>query len=76
MNSLPKTVARHRRDCDLNPGCTSVQHANHSATKPPQLANMFGKLSQPEAIFGLKMRRIAMTSRSRRLTFHAAVDRT
>jgi len=32
VNSLPKTVTRQRRDCDLNPGPT---HANHSATEPP-----------------------------------------
>ena len=23
VNSLPKTVPRHRRDCDLNPGLTT-----------------------------------------------------
>ena len=33
MNSLPKTVNRQRRGCDLNPGRTA--HANHSATEPP-----------------------------------------
>ena len=37
VNSLPKTVTRQRRDCDLNPGPSAprVQHANHSATEPP-----------------------------------------
>ena len=30
VNSLPKTVTRQRRGCDLIP----VQHANHSATEP------------------------------------------
>ena len=37
VNSLPKTVTRQRRGCDLNPGpfCAWVQHANHSATEPP-----------------------------------------
>ena len=30
MNSLPKTVTRQRRGCDLNPGAS-----NHSATEPP-----------------------------------------
>jgi len=30
VNSLPKTVTRQRRSCDLIP----VQHANHSATEP------------------------------------------
>jgi len=33
VNSLPKTVTRQRRDCDLNPGPSA--HDNHSATKPP-----------------------------------------
>jgi len=36
VNSLPKTVTRQRRGCDLNPGPTA-QHANHSATEPPHL---------------------------------------
>ena len=38
VNSLPKTVTRQRRGCDLNPGLSapeSMQHANHSATEPP-----------------------------------------
>jgi len=35
VNSLPKTVTRQRRDCDLNPGPSAPQHANHSATEPP-----------------------------------------
>jgi len=37
VNSLPKTVTRQRRGCDLNPSfCARVQHANHSATEPPE----------------------------------------
>jgi len=33
VNSLPKTVTRQRRGCDLNPGLLRLsQHANHSAT--------------------------------------------
>ena len=35
VNSLPKTVTRQRRGCDLNPGPTApavLLHANHSAT--------------------------------------------
>ena len=37
VNSLPKTVTRQRRGCDLNPGPSEpeLQHANHSATEPP-----------------------------------------
>ena len=37
VNSLPKTVTRQRRGCDLNPGpsCAWVHHSNlHSATEP------------------------------------------
>ena len=33
VNSLPKTVTRQRRDCDLNPGPSAS--ASHSATEPP-----------------------------------------
>jgi len=36
VNSLPKTVTRQRRGCDLNPD-PSVQHANHSATEPASM---------------------------------------
>jgi len=32
VNSLPKTVTRQRRGCDLNQG---PNHANHSATDEP-----------------------------------------
>ena len=41
VNSLPKTVTRQRRDCDLNPG-HSV-HANHSATEPPNSTDSIGR---------------------------------
>ena len=38
MNSLPKTVTRQRRDCDLNPGPSAPESStltsNHSATEP------------------------------------------
>jgi len=35
VNNLRKTVTRQRRDCDLNPGPSAPEHANHSATEPP-----------------------------------------
>ena len=37
LNSLPKTVTRQRRDCDLNPGTSAPEstHANHSAIELP-----------------------------------------
>jgi len=38
VNSLPKTVTRKRRDCDLNPGPSALESSTltmHSATEPP-----------------------------------------
>ena len=37
MNSLPKTVTRQRRGCDLNPGPSAPESSTlfHSATEPP-----------------------------------------
>jgi len=46
VNSLPKTATRQRRDCDSNP-CSS-EHANHSATEPP---NTCGVCSAFDAAF-------------------------
>jgi len=34
VNSLPKTVTRHRRDCDLNPG-PSVPESSTLTTRLP-----------------------------------------
>ena len=34
VNSLPKTVIRQRRDCDLNPG-PSAPESSTLATRPP-----------------------------------------
>ena len=34
VSSLPKTVTRQRRVCDLNPGLLRL-HTNHSAIEPP-----------------------------------------
>jgi len=39
VNSLPRTITRQRRSCDLNTDPSApdrVQHANHSATDPPR----------------------------------------
>jgi len=37
VSSLPKTVTRQRRDCDLNPGLLRLSPAaNHSASEPPE----------------------------------------
>jgi len=41
VNSLPKTVTRQRRDCDLNPGPSAVE----SSTLTTQL------LSHPKILF-------------------------
>jgi len=43
VNSLPKTVTRQRRGCDLNTGFLRLSPArNHSATEPPKYACMGG----------------------------------
>ena len=49
VNSLPKTVIRQRRGCDLNPGPSapeSIQHASHSATEPAGDISASGLLVQ------------------------------
>ena len=34
MNSLPKTVTRHRRDCDLNPGPSAPEYSTLTTRLP------------------------------------------
>ena len=34
VNSLPKTVARHRRGCDLNPGCSAPESSTLTTRLP------------------------------------------
>ena len=41
VNSLPKSVTRQRRGCDLNPGTTACYH---SATEPPSATKQYGLL--------------------------------
>ena len=31
VNSLPKTVTRQRRDCDLNPGSSALESSKHAS---------------------------------------------
>ena len=38
VNSLPKTVTRQRRDCDLNPG-PSAPESSTLTTQPPSRPN-------------------------------------
>jgi len=38
VSSLPETVTRQRRDCDLNPA--RLQHANHSVTEKTENSEM------------------------------------
>ena len=40
MNSLPMTVARHRRGCDLNPGHTAAESSTLT-TRLPTCTNYF-----------------------------------
>jgi len=47
VSSLPKTVTRHRRDCDLNPGLLRLSPAryNQSATTEPPILEKHAKSS-------------------------------
>jgi len=38
VNSLPKTVTRQRRDCDLNPDPSAPESSTHDYTAANQLA--------------------------------------
>ena len=49
MNSLPKTVTRQRRDCDLNPG-PSAPESSTLITRPPS------HRKQPDALIYNKSR--------------------
>jgi len=39
VNSLPKTVTRQRRDCDLNPGPSAPESRTLTTRLPSHLAN-------------------------------------
>ena len=39
VDSLPKTVTRQHRGCNLNPSPTALENAKHSATEQPRLQN-------------------------------------
>jgi len=53
VNSLPKTVIRKRRDCDLNPGpsasASSTEHANYSATEYQNIYKQETEVSRQNA---------------------------
>jgi len=62
VNSLPKTVTRQRRDCDLNPDPSAPE----TSTLTTRLLTyffedivLFGKFLQPDAIFRLRMHKNA-----------------
>jgi len=46
VNSLPKTVTRQRRDCDLNPGCSAPESSTLTTRLPshPILHDPLNKL--------------------------------
>ena len=53
MNSLPKTVTRQRRDCDLNPG-PSAPESRTLTTRLPRATlpvGMVGQYQGPTTIF-------------------------
>ena len=41
MNSLPKTVTRQRRDCDLNPGRPSAPESSTPTTRLPSHSSIY-----------------------------------
>jgi len=45
VNSLPKTVTRQRRGCDLNPG-RSAPESSTLTTRPPSLPSVRGRRRQ------------------------------
>jgi len=52
VNSLPKTVTRQRRDCDLNPGLSAPESStlttrlpSHPPTHPPEREHEVEKIA-------------------------------
>ena len=41
MNSLPKTVTRHRRGCDLNPGPTAPESSTLTTRLPGRVTGQY-----------------------------------
>jgi len=48
VNSLPKTVARQRRDCDLNPGLSAPESSTLTTRLPSHLKLQYRYYSQPD----------------------------
>jgi len=43
VSSLPKTVTRQRRDCDLNPGLSAPESSTLTTRLPSRLLTVFQK---------------------------------
>jgi len=52
VNSLPKTVTRQRRGCDLNPG-PSAPESSRLTTRLPVLLHIFRSFFDPECWISL-----------------------
>jgi len=50
VNSLPKTVTRQRRDCELNPGPSAPESSTLTTLLPSQPANILEQTSINEHI--------------------------
>ena len=50
MNSLPKTVTRQRRDCDLNPGPSAPESSRLTTRLPSHPVHKVGKAKGEDAI--------------------------
>jgi len=51
VNSLPKTVTRQRRDCDLNPGRTAPESSTLTTRLPSQPHNIVKTATNNKLIY-------------------------
>ena len=74
VNSLPKTVTRQRRDCDLNPGSSAPEFSTLTtrATEPPELWSYTHNIKMNGQELEWKQTN-GWTDTTDRITFHAEV---
>ena len=56
MNSLPKTVTRQRRGCDLNPGPSAPESSTITTRVPGEGANVFSNVATDRLLNAHPMR--------------------
>ena len=65
VNSLPKTVTRQRRDCDLNPGPSAPESSTLTTWLPSHARNGGVKKYRTEQSFTASMPLLLMTGELR-----------